>query len=128
MFEGSFDPARDPKRSHHVGMSKYELREHDFSHWFFDDRIQPKDPRSVRHAPGLPPGKIPTFSLQEPEKTLNQPAFNVLMVRTEKPRILRVPIVRGFLETWAEAMDLLKPVFRFGVRETSLKDKCKWWR
>lgn len=107
MFEHAFDPGSDPKRPfHHVGVEKYRLREHDFAHWFFDDKadksvraIDPfrrtKDGRVGAAAEGFT-GRSLKFQLREPERVTN-PAFNVLYVQTQKPTVLRVPLVRAFL-------------------------------
>ncbi|KAG2426516.1 hypothetical protein HXX76_011743 [Chlamydomonas incerta] len=75
-------------------------------------------------AAGPPP--LPTFRLVEPEQ-LN-PSFNVLYVRTQKPGVMRLPLVKLLLDTWAETVELVRPVFRFGIPESSLRDKCPYWR
>ncbi|KAG2429999.1 hypothetical protein HYH02_013827 [Chlamydomonas schloesseri] len=67
-----------------------------------------------------------TFRLAAPEQ-LN-PSFNVLYVRTQKPGVMRLPLVKLLLDTWDETVELVRPVFRFGIPESSLKDKCPYWR
>lgn len=66
------------------------------------------------------------FFLSEPEDLPR--AFNVLYVRTQRPSFLRLPLVRLLADTWAETVELLRPLRRLGIPETSLKDKCPYWR
>jgi hypothetical protein len=57
-----------------------------------------------------------------------QPAFNVLYVESQRPSILKFPLVRGLLDTFQETADLLRPVLRFGLPVTSVKDKCPHYK
>ncbi|GLC40778.1 hypothetical protein PLESTB_000023700 [Pleodorina starrii] len=104
------------RRQHHVGLEKYKIVHHDFNHFTLGPSKGKSDKRSNKMA----------FTLLEPENL--QPSFNVLYVRTQRPAVLRLPLVQAFLDTWAEAVELVRPVFRFGIPESSLRDKCKYWR
>ncbi len=72
------------------------------------------------------PRPRPQFFLSEPEDLPR--AFNVLYVRTHRPAFLRLPLVRLLADTWAETVELLRPLTRLGIPESSLKDKCPYWR
>lgn len=50
--------------------------------------------------------------------------FNVLYVQTPRVGLLQAPLARAFAETCEEAADMVKPLLRLGMRETSLFDKC----
>lgn len=51
-------------------------------------------------------------------------SFNVLYARTPRVGLLQAPPVRAFAETCEEAAEMVRPLLRLGVRETSLFDKC----
>ncbi|GIM08140.1 hypothetical protein Vretimale_12175 [Volvox reticuliferus] len=106
--------AAENRRQHHVGLEKYKIVHHDFNHF------------TLGPSKGKSSANKMAFTLVEPEQF--QPSFNVLYVRTQRPTVLRTPLVQVFLDTWAEAVELVRPVFRFGIPESSLKDKCKYWR
>lgn len=40
---------------------------------------------------------------------------------------MQAPWFRAFAETCQEAADLVKPIVRMGIRETSLYDKCPYY-
>ncbi|KAG2485985.1 hypothetical protein HYH03_015308 [Edaphochlamys debaryana] len=105
----------DVHKSHHVGLEKYKIVHHDFNHFTLGPTG--KDGKG---------GQKISFTLQEPEQ-LN-PSFNVLYVRTQKPGVFRLPLVKLLMDTWAETVELVRPVFRFGIPVTSLRNKCKYWR
>lgn len=56
-----------------------------------------------------------------------QPNFNVLYVQTPRIGVLQAPAFRAFAATCQEAADIVKPLFRLGLRETSLFDKCPYY-
>eukprot|EP00198_Chlamydomonas_reinhardtii_P005042 XP_001694378.1 predicted protein [Chlamydomonas reinhardtii] len=87
--------------THHVGLEKYKSTgRHDFSHFRADRGVNLR-------ASGRCHGQ---------------------RWRRGKPGVLRVPLVKLFLDTWAETVELVRPVFRFGIPESSLRDKCPYWR
>ncbi|GIL52291.1 hypothetical protein Vafri_8203 [Volvox africanus] len=110
----AFLGAEAQRRQHHVGLEKYKIVHHDFNHF------------TLGPSKGKSSANKMAFTLVEPEEY--QPSFNVLYVRTQRPPVLRAPLVQVLLDTWAEAVELVRPVFRFGIPESSLKDKCKYWR
>lgn len=58
---------------------------------------------------------------------LQPPSFNVLYVATPKIALLQTPQFRAVAELWQETVELVKPLFRFGFPETSLKTKCPYY-
>ncbi|PNH01895.1 hypothetical protein TSOC_012171 [Tetrabaena socialis] len=105
--------------THHVGLAKYHHVQHDFPH--FDGSEGGKDSKGSKG-----PQHGLQFKLQPPEN--QTAAFNVLYVRTQKPPILGWPPVRLLLDTWQEMVELVRPALRFGIPETSFRNKCKWYR
>lgn len=61
-------------------------------------------------------------------RRLSTPSWPTPLPPLQKPGVLRVPLVKLFLDTWAETVELVRPVFRFGIPESSLRDKCPYWR
>ncbi|GFR51644.1 hypothetical protein Agub_g14065 [Astrephomene gubernaculifera] len=109
----------DAHRHSHVGMDKYKIVHHDFNHFTLGPPGKAGKP---------PPRMSFTMSSPESERLPLQPSFNVLLVRPQKPSVLQLPAVSWLLDTWAEALELLRPVLRLGVPESSLRDKCPYWR
>lgn len=66
-----------------------------------------------------------TFKMEDQQ--LPQPTFNVLYVQTPRIGLLQGPLFRAFAQTCAEAADLVKPILRMGLRESSLFDKCPYY-
>lgn len=64
------------------------------------------------------------FRMAMADEQLPPPMFNVLYVQTPRIGLLQAPLFRAFAQTCAEAADLVKPILRLGIRETSLFDKC----
>ncbi|GAX74463.1 hypothetical protein CEUSTIGMA_g1912.t1 [Chlamydomonas eustigma] len=56
------------------------------------------------------------------------PSFNVLMVQAPRPAFLESDLLNALRATVRETGELLKPLLRFGVPETSVRDKCPYWR
>jgi len=56
-----------------------------------------------------------------------KPTFNVLYVQTPRIGIMQAPLFRAFAETCQEAVDLVRPILRFGVPESTLHDKCPYY-
>lgn len=69
------------------------------------------------------------FALQpyDNPEALN-PSFNVLYVQTPQIDVLQSPQWQGFLSTWREAGDLMKPVLQFGIPQSSIFDKCPYYK
>ena len=61
-------------------------------------------------------------ALKEAEK----PAFNVLYVESQQPEILKVPLVKALLDTVKETVDLVAPIFRLGLPESSVRNKLPY--
>lgn len=65
--------------------------------------------------------------LKEFEEWAN-PAFNVLIVQTPRPKFFESPILKAFRGTINETGELLKSILRFGLPETSVRNKLPYWR
>jgi hypothetical protein len=59
---------------------------------------------------------------------LQPPSFNVLYVSTPKIALLQTPQFRAVADLLNETVELVKPLFRFGFAETSLKTKCPYYK
>lgn len=59
--------------------------------------------------------------------SLRQPTFNVLYVQTPRVGFLQAPFFRDLAQTWEETVELVKPVFRLGIPEATLFDKCPYY-
>jgi hypothetical protein len=58
-----------------------------------------------------------------------QPSFNVLYVQTPRPTIVSSnPLLSGFWTAFKDTAELLAPVLRFGIPQTSLRDKLPHFR
>jgi hypothetical protein len=57
-----------------------------------------------------------------------QPAFNVLYVESQRPSILKFPLVKALMDTVQETADLVRPILRFGIPLTSVTDKCPHYK
>jgi hypothetical protein len=58
---------------------------------------------------------------------LSPPSFNMLYVTTPKIALLQTPQFRAIADLWTETVELVKPLLRFGLPETSLKTKCPYY-
>jgi hypothetical protein len=67
-----------------------------------------------------------TFRFEDPLQLPKQ-NFNVLYVQTPRIGLLQAPFFRAFAETCQETADMVKPMLRLGIRETSLFDKCPYY-
>ena len=61
---------------------------------------------------------------EDPALARRPSAFNVLYVETPRIGVLQLPAWRYFAEVWGEAMELVKPIFRFGIPANSMFNKC----
>ncbi|KAI8466089.1 MAG: hypothetical protein J3K34DRAFT_434964 [Monoraphidium minutum] len=69
-----------------------------------------------------------TFSWDDGNQKLPAaPTFNVLYVQTPRIGVMQAPWFRAFTGTCQEAADMVKPLLRLGLRETSLYDKCPYY-
>lgn len=69
-----------------------------------------------------------TLEDEEREGRAPKPAFNVLLVQTPQPTVFQSPLVRVLADTVQETIDLVKPIFRLGIPETSLQTKCPYYK
>eukprot|EP00879_Flechtneria_rotunda_P019317 GHRR01020288.1.p2 GENE.GHRR01020288.1~~GHRR01020288.1.p2 ORF type:complete len:104 (+),score=5.10 GHRR01020288.1:445-756(+) len=70
-----------------------------------------------------------TFSFDDSfGSTFPAPSFNVLYVQTPRIELLETPAFQALVQTWNEAVELVKPLFRFGFPETSLRTKCPYYK
>jgi hypothetical protein len=84
----------------------------------------------TQHEDVLPHGRSHVGNQDELSFSLGnqkQQTFNVLYVQTPRISVMQAPLFREFMETCAEAAELVKPVLRLGIRETSLFDKCPYY-
>jgi hypothetical protein len=84
----------------------------------------------TQHEDVLPHGRSHVSNQDELSFELGgakQPTFNVLYVQTPRVSIMQAPLFREFAQTCVEAAELVKPVLRLGIRETSLFDKCPYY-
>jgi hypothetical protein len=64
----------------------------------------------------------------ELEEELPPSSFNVLYVKTPRIAVLETPEWGGVASLWRETKELLKPIMRFGLPETSLVTKCPYYK
>ena len=64
------------------------------------------------------------FCFEDPARARRPSAFNVLYVETPRIGIFQLPAWRGFAEVWGEAMEMVKPILRFGIPQHSMFNKC----
>ena len=54
--------------------------------------------------------------------------FNVLYVSIPRGAAMEAQLVRQFMYTCRETLDLVRASFNFGLPKSSLRDKCPYWR
>jgi hypothetical protein len=54
-------------------------------------------------------------------------SFNVLYVQTPRINVPQVPLLQALAETWEETKELVRPIARLGLPETSLFTKCPYY-
>ena len=64
------------------------------------------------------------FVFEDPALAQRPSAFNVLYVETPRIGIFQLPAWQGFAQVWGEAMELVKPIFRFGIPQNTMFNKC----
>lgn len=71
-----------------------------------------------------------SFSIEEDISSLQMrpPSFNVLYVQTPRVGLLATPQFQMLAQTWQETVELVRPLFRFGFPETSLRTKCPYYK
>jgi hypothetical protein len=92
--------------------------------------VRPGDavPRGSRSRAGKASDFVNELSFQLRDRASQPaPSFNVMYVRTPRIGVLQAPLFRAFAATCAEAAELVRPILRFGLRETSLFDKCPYY-
>lgn len=97
----------------HVGMSKYDGEAHGKHKGHGSDSWE--------------------FHVVDDPKKLPKAPFNVLYVETPRIGLFQTPEWRGLTNTWKEAMDMIKPLGRWGLPEAELEHKsplhherCAW--
>lgn len=70
-----------------------------------------------------------SFAIEEDLSSVQMrpPTFNVLYVQTPRVGLLATPQFQLLAQTWQETVELVRPLFRFGLPETSLRTKCPYY-
>lgn len=71
-----------------------------------------------------------SFAMEEDLSAVQMrpPSFNVLYVQTPRVGLLATPQFQLLAQTWQETVELVRPLFRFGFPETSLRTKCPYYK